>query len=79
MLLYVVGGLEITPSRPTFVQARDAIVSAVSAMDATDLGPVWHGFAKRGLGDGAVAPAASSTGFSGVVESFEVPDGLLEA
>jgi len=79
MLLYVVGGLEITPSRPTFVQARDAIVSAVSAMDPTDLRPVWHGFAKRGLGDGAVAPPSGSTGFSGVVESFEVPDGLPEA
>ena len=32
MLWYVVGGLKLTPSRPTFMQARDGIISAATAL-----------------------------------------------
>jgi len=70
MLAYVIGGLKLTPSRPTFVQARDAILSAVTAMAAADLPEVKAGFAKRGLGKGAVAPPSDSDSLAGVVESF---------
>jgi hypothetical protein len=70
MLAYVVGGLKLTPIRPTFVQARDGILAAVSAMDPGDLQPVKEGFAKRGIGTGAVAPPSNSTSLVGVVESF---------
>jgi hypothetical protein len=70
MLAYVVGGLKLTPVRPTFTQARDGIISAVSALDAADLTPVRAGFAKRGMGQGAVSPPSNSTSLAGVVESF---------
>ena len=70
MLAYVVGGLKLTPVRPTFTQARDGIIAAVSALDATDLTPVRAGFEKRGMGKGAVSPPSTSTSLAGVVESF---------
>jgi extracellular elastinolytic metalloproteinase len=70
MLAYVVGGLKLTPIRPTFTQARDGIIAAVSALDAADLVPVKKGFAKRGMGTGAVSPPSNSTSLAGVVESF---------
>ncbi|MET0966098.1 MAG: M36 family metallopeptidase [Nakamurella sp.] len=73
MLEYVVGGLKLTPSRPTFNQARDGIITTVSVLNAADLVPVWAGFAKRGMGVDAVSPASSSTSLTGVVESFESP------
>jgi hypothetical protein len=71
MLAYVIGGLKLTPIRPTFIQARDAIIASVAALDAADLPAVKAGFAKRGMGDGAVAPPSNSTSLAGVVESFK--------
>jgi Fungalysin metallopeptidase (M36) len=76
MLHYVIGGLELTPNIPTFVQARDGIIAAVSAIDGTDLRPVWNGFAKRGMGSNAAAPASTSFDLTGVQESSSIPDGL---
>jgi Fungalysin/Thermolysin Propeptide Motif./Fungalysin metallopeptidase (M36). len=70
MLAYVIGGLKLTPLRPTFTQARDGILTAVSAIDAGDLPNVKAGFAKRGIGSGAVSPPSNSTSLAGVVESF---------
>ena len=70
VLAYVIGGLKLTPPSPTFVQARDGIISAVSAMAPGDLPQVRAGFAKRGMGSGAVAPPSNSSTLSGVVESF---------
>ena len=79
MLKYVIGGLKLTPISPTFTEARDAIIMAVSALHAEDLAEVWAGFAKRGMGVGAVAPSRESTSLTGVVESFETPSGSLAA
>lgn len=73
MLSDVVGGLKLTPSRPTFLHARDGIISAATALNPEDLSEIWSGFAKRGMGVGAVAPAQNSTDLKGVVESFAVP------
>jgi len=73
ILLDVVGGLKLTPSRPTFLHARDGIISTATALHPEDLPEVWAGFAKRGMGVGAVAPAQNSTDLTGVVESFAVP------
>ncbi|SDY98396.1 Fungalysin metallopeptidase (M36) [Amycolatopsis xylanica] len=73
MLEYVIGGLKLTPSRPTYTQARDGIISAVAALNAADLPEVWQGFAKRGMGTAAVSPPSSSSSLAGVVESFDVP------
>ncbi len=73
MLAYVIGGLKLTPPSPTFTQARDGIITAVSVLDPGDLPEVWAGFAKRGMGVGAVSPPSTSTSLAGVVESFNVP------
>jgi hypothetical protein len=73
MLRYVIGGLKLTPLRPTYLQARDAIITAATALDPGDVPAVWAGFARRGMGIGAVAPPSNSTQLTGVVESFNVP------
>jgi extracellular elastinolytic metalloproteinase len=73
MLQYVVGGLKLTPSNPTFLQARNGILSAAGALQPADVPLIWKGFAKRGMGKDAAGPAATSTTLTGVVESFAVP------
>ncbi len=70
VLAYVIGGLKLTPPDPTFIQARDGIYSAVSAIGPADLPEVKAGFAKRGMGAGAIAPPSDSESLAGVVESF---------
>jgi hypothetical protein len=70
MLAYVIGGLKMTPIRPTFTQARDGIIRTVTLMAPADLPEVKRGFAKRGMGTGAVSPPSNSTTLAGVVESF---------
>jgi hypothetical protein len=70
MLKYVVGGLKQTPSQPTFLQARNGILAAVSALNPGDISAVRQGFAKRGIGKSAVGPSSSSTSLAGVVEDF---------
>ncbi|MFI7494611.1 M36 family metallopeptidase [Kocuria sp. M4R2S49] len=70
MLEYVVGGLKLTPSMPTFTLARDGIITAVTVLHPEDLPGVWRGFAKRGMGAGAVSPPSTSASLAGVVESF---------
>jgi extracellular elastinolytic metalloproteinase len=79
MLRYLIGGLELTPNRPTFTQARDGIIGAVSAIDATDLDPVWRGFAGRGMGLGAVSPPSDSETLNDARDSAEIPDQLPAA
>jgi len=73
MLRYVINGLKLTPSRPTYTQARDGIISAITFIDNDDLSAAWAGFAKRGMGVDAVSPPSSSVSLAGVVESFETP------
>lgn len=74
VLRLITDALALTPPNPTFVEARDAILLADFVSDGGDRNEIWAGFAKRGLGAGAVAPPSYTT--SGVRESFEVPDGL---
>ncbi len=74
MLKYVIGGMKQTPNSPTYTEARNGVLSAVAALHPEDLGIAWKGFARRGIGEGAVSPARTSTDFDGVVESFQVPD-----
>jgi extracellular elastinolytic metalloproteinase len=73
MLRYVINGLKLTPSRPTFTQARDGIISAITFLGHGDLAEAWAGFAKRGMGVSAVSPPSSSSSLAGAVESFEAP------
>ena len=70
MLKYVVGGLKLTAPNPTFVHARNGIITAVTTLNPGDLPEVRAGFAKRGMGRNAMAPSANSTSLTGVVEDF---------
>jgi hypothetical protein len=73
-LQYATDGMKLTPLNPTFIQARDAILSAVAVSAASDLGPVWRGFAIRGMGTGAsVISAGSGSNDTVVTESFDIP------
>jgi hypothetical protein len=70
MKRYLVAAYKLTPVNPTFVTARDALLAVMQAQDPQDRALCLHGFAKRGLGVGAVAPPPTSTDNGGVVESF---------
>jgi len=75
---YVVAGMKAAPVEPTFAQQRDAILAAASAMAsddasrAADIEAIAQGFAKRGLGSGAVVPPATSSTLNEAEESFDV-------
>ncbi|HEX3134920.1 MAG TPA: M36 family metallopeptidase [Planctomycetota bacterium] len=70
MLQLVTDGLKLTPATPTFTEARDAILQAdLVAHGGANLNELWRGFAKRGLGFGAVA--GTSDDIVLVAESFE--------
>src|SRR5690606_38944046 len=76
ILQLVVDGLKLAPGTPSFVQARDAILQAdLVASGGANLGALWAGFAKRGLGASATAPAGTTT--TGVVEAFDAPNTIL--
>ncbi|KAE8353078.1 extracellular metallo proteinase NpI [Aspergillus coremiiformis] len=50
----VVDGMALQPCNPDFVQARDAILDADSALtNGANHCEIWRAFAKRGLGEGA--------------------------
>ena len=70
----VTDGMKLSPVNPNFVQARDGIIQATLVSFPGDMGEVWTAFAKRGAGQGATAPASSTT--TGIVESYTVPDAL---
>lgn len=70
MKRYLVGGYKMTPADPTFVSARDALLAVMLAQDAQDHALCYQGFARRGAGQGAVAPERYSEDNAGVVESF---------
>ena len=70
MKQYVVGGYKLTPSAPTMVEARDAILAAIAANDIDDFEICAAGFAKRGLGILAVDAPRDSTTNAGAVEDF---------
>jgi len=73
-LQIVLDGMKLSPANPTFIQSRDGIIQAALVAYPADMGEVWAGFAKRGMGQGASGPANSTT--AGVVESYTVPDAL---
>ncbi|MFN7561587.1 MAG: M36 family metallopeptidase, partial [Prosthecobacter sp.] len=70
----VTDGMKLSPVNPNFIQARDGIIQATLVAFPGDLGEVWTAFAKRGAGQGATAPASSTT--TGIVESYTAPDDL---
>jgi uncharacterized repeat protein (TIGR01451 family) len=79
MLQLVTDALKLTPANPSYLQARDAIISADCATNAcANEDSIWGGFADRGLGYKAIAPLAQSgvfgiAAYTGVKESFVLP------
>lgn len=70
-LKLVLDGLALQPCSPNFVSSRDAILDADEALTGGEnLCELWTGFAKRGLGEGAVYSSSRRT------ESFDVPSGV---
>lgn len=67
---YIIGGFKMTPPDATFTEARDAVLSVVLARDFGDYEACSKGFAKRGLGLNAIAPARASTDHIGAVEDY---------
>ncbi|MEO7254127.1 MAG: M36 family metallopeptidase, partial [Casimicrobium sp.] len=67
---YLVAGYKMTPANPTFIEARDALLSVISVQSSEDHALCMQGFAARGAGVGAVGPDRYSTTNAGVIESF---------
>jgi hypothetical protein len=68
---YLVGGLKLTPVAPTMIEARDGILATIIANGATeDFAIFTTGFAKRGLGAGAVIPDRYSESMQFTLDSF---------
>jgi len=75
-LRLVTDGLKLTPSFPTFIQARDAILQAdVVGSGGANLRALWGAFAKRGIGPNATVPGDGST--LGTQADTTVPSDLL--
>jgi extracellular elastinolytic metalloproteinase len=78
-LHYINNGLVITKCRPSFVDARNAILLAEAADgNLGDSCPIWRAFARRGLGVGAFNPTGGED-HRQVVEDFTVPAYCAEA
>src|SRR5438045_7831954 len=59
-LQLVIDALKMTPTNPSFTDARDALIAADGATHSfANEASIWGGFADHGLGYKAVAPPAS--------------------
>ena len=71
-LQLVMDGLKLQPCNPTFMEARDAILSAdLLNHDGRNRCPLWAAFAKRGMG--VNAQDGGSANSQSVTEDFELP------
>ncbi|HEY3450673.1 MAG TPA: myxosortase-dependent M36 family metallopeptidase [Myxococcales bacterium] len=77
MRAYLVASYKATPVMPTFVEARDALLSVAAAKDEVDFRLFAEAFARRGLGLRAVAPERDSQDNSGLVESFATGNDVM--
>lgn len=74
VLQYITDGMKLSPLNPTITQMRDSILAAASASDSGDIGPMWRGFAIRGLGTtAAVINPGTGSNNTVVTESFDIP------
>ncbi|CAI6092755.1 unnamed protein product [Clonostachys chloroleuca] len=70
MLKLLIDAFAIQPCNPSMVQARDAIIDAdVALTGGGNRCEIWKGFAKRGLGAGAVTADPR-------VDNFDLPEGV---
>lgn len=79
MLGIVTDGMKMTPSNPSFTDARDALIDADCFANAcANEASIWAGFADRGLGYNASAPLGVQLAFVsahiGIKESFASPN-----
>lgn len=73
MLQLLVDGMKLSVDNPNFINARDAILQAdLMNNGGVNLGYLWAGFAKRGMGNSATSPSGGSS-TTGVVEAYDVP------
>jgi hypothetical protein len=75
----LVAAYKMTPNDPTLLEARDAVLAAAFADDATDYALFAAAFAKRGAGALAVSPNRYTPSNVGVVEDTTPPIGLALA
>ncbi len=69
MKRYLVAAYKATSEMPTFLDARDALLSVVAARDMADFSLFFDAFARRGMGLGAVAPPRDSLTNSPLTQS----------
>jgi hypothetical protein len=67
---YLVAALMIFPENPTYLEARNALLNVMRAVDETDHDACRAGFALRGMGAGALGPERNSATLTGVENSF---------
>jgi hypothetical protein len=70
MKQYLIAALKVTPTVPTFTEARDALLAVTLASDPVDYVAFRLAFARRGAGLHAVSPDRFSGTNAGVVEDF---------
>src|SRR5215207_5143488 len=68
VLQIVTDGMKLAPTAPTFLQERDAIISAALSFSPEDAADVREGFRRRGMGYNASIQSASP---AAVTENFD--------
>ncbi|HQU84182.1 MAG TPA: M36 family metallopeptidase, partial [Pyrinomonadaceae bacterium] len=75
VLQLVMDGMKVSPSNPTMIQERNAILSAAIANgNGADVADLWAGFAVRGMGFSATNPTGNT-----VTEGNDLPNAVLAA
>ncbi len=75
ILQLVMDGMKVSPSGPSMIAERNAIIAAAQANgNGADVADIWAGFAVRGMGFSAV----NTTGNT-VTEAFDLPNASLAA
>ncbi|KAL1918893.1 uncharacterized protein VTP21DRAFT_2274 [Calcarisporiella thermophila] len=78
-LQLVIDGMKLQPCRPTFLDARDAILQADQLLtNGANKCEIWKGFAKRGVGVGAKYERDQNDSIVNRVEDFEIPKNACE-
>ena len=85
VLQVVTDGMKLSPLNPTFLQERDAIIAAASALPSApeasaDVFDVREGFRVRGMGFSASIQNANTGGTANatqVTEAFDVPNAVI--
>lgn len=76
-LRLVMDAMKLQPANPSFVQARDAILTADTTLTGgANQCDIWRAFARRGLGFGAVSGASTSTALITVSSALPATCGL---